>query len=102
MPVSRKVKTLMNWRKTSDAVAHGKLLHFVPEAGTYVYFRYTDKQKVMVVLNKNTKDSKLELTRFGEILGRASKAKNILSGATVDLSAPLNLHANESLVLEIQ
>lgn len=96
------VKTLMNWRKTSDAVAHGKLLHFVPEAGTYVYFRYTDKQKVMVVLNKNTKDSKLELTRFGEILGRASKAKNILSGATVDLSAPLNLRANESLVLEIQ
>jgi len=100
--MQRTLKTLMNWRKTSDAVTHGKLLHFVPEAGTYVYFRYTDKQKVMVVLNKNAKDSKLDLARFSEILGQAGKGKNILSGATVDLSAPLSLRAMESQVLEIQ
>ena len=92
----------MNWRKTSEAVTQGKLLHFVPEAGTYVYFRYTDKQKVMIVLNKNTQDSRLDLARFSETLGTASKAKNIISGASVDLTAPLALHAKESLVLEIQ
>jgi glycosidase len=100
--MQRTLKTLMNWRKTSDAVKHGKLLHFVPDAGTYVYFRYTDKQKVMVVLNKNTTDSKLDLTRFSEVLGQARKAKNIMTGAAIDLSAPLNLSAMESQILEIQ
>ena len=96
------VKTLFNWRKTSEALTKGKLLHFVPDAGTYVYFRYTDKQKVMVVLNKNAQDSKLDLSRFGEILGGASKGKNVISGMPVDLSAPLNLRAMESLLIEIQ
>jgi glycosidase len=96
------VRTLLNWRKTSDAVTQGKLLHFVPEAGVYVYFRYTDKQKVMVVLNKNAQDTKLELARFSEILGAASKGRNIVSGVSVNLTAPLALRAKESLVLEIQ
>jgi hypothetical protein len=34
------VRTLFNWRKRSPVVQHGKLQHFAPADGVYVYFRY--------------------------------------------------------------
>ncbi|RZA32824.1 MAG: alpha-amlyase, partial [Lysobacteraceae bacterium] len=58
------VRTLFNWRKTSSAVTGGKLTHYLPQNGSYVYFRHDGKQTVMVVLNKNAADSQLDLARF--------------------------------------
>jgi glycosidase len=95
------VKTLLNWRKTSDAIKAGKLMHFVPEKSTYVYVRYTDTQRVLVVLNKNTKDTQLDLARYQVALSGKTKGKNIITGAAVDLSKPLNLSAMTPLVIEL-
>lgn len=97
----RTLKTLLRWRKTNAAVQTGKLVHFVPEAGTYVYFRYTDTQKVMVVLNKNKQDTDLDLKRFGELLNGEGVGKNILTGESIDLSRPLKLKAMTSVVIDI-
>jgi len=43
---------LFNWRKTNEAVHFGKMKHYIPDNNVYVYFRYTDTQSVMVVMNK--------------------------------------------------
>ncbi|MEA3451888.1 MAG: glycoside hydrolase family 13 protein, partial [Bacteroidota bacterium] len=45
------VSKLANWRKTNKAATDGKLLHFLPHDNVYVYFRYTDDEAVMVLLN---------------------------------------------------
>ena len=45
------VSTLLNWRKTSDAVQNGNTLHFLTRDNTYAYFRYTDDQAVFVYIN---------------------------------------------------
>jgi len=95
------VKTLLNWRKTSEAVTTGKLMHYVPEKSTYVYFRYTDTKAVMVVLNKNAEDIQLDLARYQDILKNKSVGKNILTGASVDLSKPLSLNAMTPVVIEL-
>jgi len=42
------MKTLLNWRKTSKVIHSGKLMHFAPNEGVYVYFRYDQNNKVMV------------------------------------------------------
>ncbi len=39
------VSTIQNWRKEKPVIHHGKLMHFAPENGIYVYFRYNDKDK---------------------------------------------------------
>jgi glycosidase len=93
------VRTLFNWRKTSSAVKTGKLTHYLPRDGSYVYFRHDGKQTVMVVLNKNTKASTLDLARFSAMIKDARSAKNVLTGAGVDLRAPLQLPAMTSVVL---
>lgn len=95
------LKKLMNWRKTNEAVQIGKLIHFVPEHSTYVYFRYTESKKVMVVLNKNKQDIELDLTRFKEIIANDKKGKNVLTGESVDLTKTLKLKAMTSVVIDI-
>ncbi|MBN2756633.1 MAG: glycoside hydrolase family 13 protein [Bacteroidales bacterium] len=72
------VKKLLNWRKNKDVIHNGKLKHFIPENSVYVYFRYTENQAVMIIINKN--NSKLVNTkRFSEILNKYSKAVDIIS-----------------------
>nr|WP_235584371.1 glycoside hydrolase family 13 protein [Massilia sp. MS-15] len=93
------VRTLFNWRKTSSAVTKGKLTHYLPRDGSYVYFRHDGKQTVMVVLNKNARDSTLDLARFAGMTKGARRATNVLTGAAVDLGAPLALPAMTSVVL---
>lgn len=93
------VRTLFNWRKTSSAVTSGKLTHYLPRDGSYVYFRHDGRQTVMVVLNKNTRDTQLDLGRFAAMIEGARSATNVLTGEQVDLGAPLALPALGSLVL---
>lgn len=95
------IKTLFNYRKNTPALHDGKLMHFAPENGVYVYFRYTDSQKVMVILNKNPKAQKLDVSHFAEMLEGVSEGKDILSGETVDLRQRLTLDGEAARVIEI-
>jgi glycosidase len=94
------VRTLFNWRKTSSAVKYGKLTHYIPSDGHYVYFRHDGKQTVMVVLNKNPQATQLDLSRFTGMVKDARQGRNVLTGAAVDLRAPLALPAMTSVVVE--
>ncbi|MGI4842542.1 MAG: glycoside hydrolase family 13 protein [Janthinobacterium lividum] len=93
------VRTLFNWRKTNSAVTQGKLTHYLPKDGSYVYFRHDGRQTVMVVINKNAADSQLDLGRFASMIKGARSATNVLTKARVDLGAPLLLPAMSSVVL---
>jgi hypothetical protein len=77
-------------------------MHFVPEAGTYVYFRFDDSQTVMVVLNQSDDSEALDLARFDEVLNGRRSLRNALNGEVVhegkgDFSVP----AGSALVLEV-
>ncbi|HWV14579.1 MAG TPA: glycoside hydrolase family 13 protein [Cellvibrio sp.] len=95
------LKFLLNWRKANSVIHEGKLMHYVPRNGTYVYFRYSDNKKVMVVLNKNAKDSSLDLTRFHEMLNGKVQGKEIFSKSVIDLTKPLELKAMTPVIIEL-
>lgn len=95
------VKKLLNWRKKTPVIHHGKLMHFAPENGTYVYVRYDDKKKVMVVMNKNKTAVHLDTERFHEMLTPTARATEVLSGKKFDLSKAINLPARSVLILEM-
>ncbi len=98
------VKKLLNWRKTASVIHTGKLLHFAP-ANTnevYVFFRYDDTDKVMVVLSKNDEDVSLDLKPYQEILETPLTGKDILSGSSyVDQNAIL-VKANSAMIIELR
>ena len=79
------IATLANYRKTSAALTQGKFMQFLPEEGLYVYFRYTDKQTVMVVMNTAKEAKKVSIEKYTERTSGFSKMKNILTGETMVL-----------------
>lgn len=95
------IKKLLNWRKTQSAIHSGKLMHFAPQDGIYVYFRYDQKRKFMVVMNKNTTETELTTARFAEILPADTKAKDVLSGQAFELAQKVKVPARGVLLLEI-
>ncbi|MCO4291460.1 glycoside hydrolase family 13 protein [Solitalea sp. MAHUQ-68] len=94
-------KTLANYRKNSDALQNGKLMHYVPENGIYVYFRYTNNQTVMVIVNSNDTPQILETGRFNDRLLGFTKAKNVLSGESLNQLNKIKLSATTTVVLEL-
>ena len=95
------VSTLFNWRRDSAAVHRGGLTHFLPKDSVYVYFRYLDDEKVMVVLNKNTDPHMLELDRFAEVLGGAGSGTDVIRGGEYDLTSAIELAPRTALVLQV-
>jgi neopullulanase len=96
------VRKLLLWRKDKDVIHSGKLLHFVPFDGMYVYFRYNETNKVMVVLNKNTQETLLKTDRLAEMLHGCSSATEIISGKTWNDFSNIILPPKSVSVFEIK
>lgn len=93
-------RKLLNWRKENPVIHTGKLMHFAPENGIYVYFRYNEEKTVMVILNKNKENLILDTKRFNEITAKYSTGKDIITDKIYKLKN-LELEAKTSLILEL-
>ena len=94
---------LLNWRKTATAIHTGKLTHYVPEKNeVYVYFRYNDQQKIMVILNKNTKASTLDMETYKDLVSNTFTAKDIVSGKEILVNRTLEITPKTAMILEIK
>lgn len=97
------VRLLLNWRKQQPVIHTGKLMHFVPENECYVYFRYDDRHKIMVVLNNSAEESKtLALGRFGEMLEGVEKGREVITGKEIGLKENLTVPAKTAMILELK
>lgn len=95
------VAKLFNYRKTSDALRHGDLLHFLPANEVYVYFRTTANDCVMVVINNNADKQTLDSARYAERLANYATGKDIISGSNVDLSN-ISVDGKTAMVIELK
>ncbi|KAB1231132.1 glycoside hydrolase family 13 protein [Chryseobacterium viscerum] len=93
---------LLNWRKGKDVIHNGKTKNFVPQDGVFVYFRYNEKESVMVVVNNNEKDHTLDLKRFAESLNGFTKGKEVISGKEISLQNSMNIPAKTPLIIELE
>jgi len=96
------VRRLLQWRKSAPALHDGKLTHFVPHEGVYVYFRHDTSQRIMVVLNNTDASHSVETERFREILGDSRTGVDVLTGTSVSLEGNLTAPARSATILEIQ
>lgn len=96
------LKTLLNYRKTSQAIQNGKTLHFAPENGVYVLFRIAENETVVHIINKNEEPVRLDLSRFEEAGLSGKNLKNIVTGEKIAWENSLQLNRKGSYVLTTQ
>ncbi len=99
------IRKLYRWRKRTPLLHDGRLMHFAPADGVYVYFRYAGTpeapgKSVMVALNKDKDAKPLALDRFDAFLHGRS-ARDALTGKPVALGTTLALPGKSATLLEI-
>jgi len=94
------VSRLANFRKNSSAITSGKTMQFVPKDGLYIYFRYDNKQTVMVASNTGDKDQKPDWSHFAERTKGFTQVRNVVTGKIQSLNG-LEIKSKESEVYEL-
>ena len=92
---------LFQWRKTNEALHFGEMTHYVPEDNVYVYFRYTDTKKVMVVVNNNLSSKTIDPKRFQENINELKLGKEVFSGKIISLEDTITIEGQSVLVMEL-
>ncbi|NBX63972.1 MAG: hypothetical protein EBT66_03295 [Bacteroidetes bacterium] len=88
-------------RTSMPALGVGKTMQYSGINGIYVFFRYTDNQKVMVVLSQNDAAQEIVMSRFAEITTGYNKLRNVMTGEITPLGTTLKVAAKGSYVFEL-
>ena len=96
------MKTLLNWRKSSDAIGKGKLIHFPVMDGMYIYFRKHEKDLVMVAVNNLDNAKNLDPELYTDVIGRKKKAIEVLSGKSYSLRKKIIIDPKSAKIFQIK
>ena len=94
------IKKLTSFRNNSSAIKTGKFMHYLPQDGLYVYFRYDSAQTVMCVMNTDEKPRIIDFANYAERTKGFSTATNIQNGAVV--KSGFTIPAKQMWVLEMK
>ncbi|GLR15545.1 glycoside hydrolase family 13 protein [Portibacter lacus] len=94
------MQTILKWRKDKEVIHNGKTLHFAPDNNdVYVFLRYINDDRVIILLNKNEQNVELDFKKYQKYFPK-SKAKDIISKQEINLNNPLQLKAMTAYILE--
>ena len=91
---------LLHWRQGNDVIIKGKQTQFTPFNGIYVIARQYQGKTALTVLNGTTKPATFDVSRYAEVIGKTTKAKDILTNRYFDLSKNQELKARQTMILE--
>lgn len=92
------LQKLLQWRKGNEVIAKGKLKHFSPNKGVYVYERKYGDKSVVVILNGSNREKVINLNDYREVLP-ANSAVSVLTGQQVILGDEMTLENRGIVVL---
>ena len=100
---------LLHWRQNNPVITKGKQIQFIPFNGIYVIARQLDAaaapqqsrhtSTVLTILNGTTKPATMQVKRYAEVIGKATRVRDVLTGRYYDLSHDLELKPRQSLIL---
>ncbi|WP_027330096.1 glycoside hydrolase family 13 protein [Marinimicrobium agarilyticum] len=96
------LQTLLQWRQTSDAVHNGKLLHYAPHHGVYVYLRYTKEERVLVAINHSDQKQHLSTDRYSQALSNAVTATDVIRKVSQSVEDGLALEPMSAHIFELK
>lgn len=95
------VRKLANFRKKSSALTTGKLMHYIPVDGLYVYFRYDDKQTIMCVMNTSDTEKEVDFQKYSERTDGFNSAENVVTDEKFASLKKTTIPAMKMWVLEL-
>jgi glycosidase len=101
LEVQKYLSKLLNWRLHNPAVQRGKLIHFIPEEGIYVYFRTLPNQAVMIAINNNDAAQVVKTQRFKEIISSFRRFKDFENQQNTDIRNSITLPAKSCRIIEL-
>lgn len=94
-------RKLLNWRKTTSVVHDGRLKHYIPQDGIYVYFRDDGNESIMVVLNNNPEGRTVQGARYAESLRGYSGGRDVISGLTLSDLDSFYIEPRTAMIIEL-
>lgn len=91
---------IANWRRGNDIIAHGSLLHFMPENGLYVYERKYDGKHVVVMMNGTSEELEIDMSMYGEIISSGETYHDVISGEQVLITPTMTFSPRAVCILE--
>lgn len=96
-------KRILNWRKAKEVIHTGKLKHYIPNDGLYVYFRYNCEESVMVIINLNENESKtVNGAKYAESLEGFTGGTDILSGKVIENLDSFTIAPKTAMIIELK
>ena len=96
------VSKLARYRQSSEALKFGKLMQYVPANNLYTYFRYSDRQTVLCVVNSDTTGAVLKSKDFSERTRGFKTAVDVLTGQSYNLEKEIQIPARSIRILELK
>lgn len=93
---------LLNWRKNAEVIHSGKLKQYIPEDGIYVYFRYSDKGSVMVILNNNSTSRSIRKEKYLESMEGFTKGYEVITGKMIDDLNSFRVGPKTAMIIELK
>lgn len=90
---------LFQWRKSSKAIHYGNMKHFWPNNNLYVYFREYADEKVMVIINNNTKPLELNWDLYKEAVNGSERGTDLFSGKEIITGALFNVMPQSAYIV---
>ncbi len=95
------LQRILMWRNGNDIIAKGKMKHYVVQNGVYLYERYLNNEKVVVVMNGTANNVEVELDRYAETLGDSKEGFDVVSNKNIQLQKTLELTPRQTILLEL-
>lgn len=96
------LQKLLKYRKSNQLLHSGQLKHFIPDDQLYVYFRYDQKDAVMIMLNNKDKDLEVDMKRYNEMLSKYKTGKDIISGSEITDLKKISIKGNTAMIIELK
>lgn len=79
------IATINKWRRGNVAIAKGKMKHFMPTNGLYLYERRAGDDRAIVVMNGTDEPLYADMQRYTEIVKPGTVWHDILTGKDITL-----------------
>ena len=99
LEMQKYLKTLLNFRKNSKAIHKGKTKHFAPKDGVYILTRIFKNEKVILIINKNNEEVKLDKVRYNELDINGNEFRDIQTNKKYIWDETLEIAQNSILIL---
>ncbi|KAK8886846.1 hypothetical protein M9Y10_037879 [Tritrichomonas musculus] len=95
------MRTLLNWRKGNEVISKGKMIHFKPTDGIYLYQRSYNNKSAIIVTNGMDSRKLLRCRHYKEILNNEHLGTDIFTKREIDFTNDFTLESREVLVLDM-